>query len=495
MLIYAHKFATVKIALLLIGIFLQPGNANATIKKIVSPTTDRIALHQKETTKCGNKSRVFHKARVIDTTKLQTCYLVPASIPAWWHMGDTINFRFFDGNIPFNLVTLSGVVMDVSGRKVAQVKTGLAALKANGWSWKPSAPGYYEVKFSFFDQGGSEEVISRPVTVRTNQKDAPVFPREKQGFAVMPAAKPFKKMIGQFGFTYSNNPRELQLANLMGFDLVRLLCDWGADFTNLHGGIESTKGQYNWGIFDKKVDLFANAGFVLNAQFCYTPLWASPFPQKTAIKICVVEGTTYAPTDMSDFSRFVETAVGRYKDRIALWEIWNEPSIPGGSIFWADTPENFVKLLEAGYKAVKKVQPASQVYIGGLGPRAPYHVFYNKILQLGAGNYFDVLSLHGAWNTPAEKFLSIQEDNHVAPKPVVSGEWHALLQGNMQTEPILSEPVLSLKMMKDLLYQIKQGISRTMIFEMINLSEKETLPYAIQNKIFTHSSGLFRRSP
>jgi hypothetical protein len=50
-------------------------------------------------------------------------------------------------------------------------------------------------------------------------------------------------------------------------------------------------------------------------------------------------------------------------------------------------------------------------------------------------------------------------------------------------------------MMKDLLYQVKEGISRTLLFELTNLSEVEALPFDGQNKWFTHSSGLFRRSP
>jgi len=390
-------------------------------------------------------------------------YMEPILIPAWWHIGDTINFRWAGGNIPPEMVSLTGVVTDVSGNEVTRIQTNRAGLKSVRWLWKPTAPGFYEVKFSFVDMNGIEKVLSRPVTMRAKNNVSRIFTHDKQGFAVLPPSKPVEKVVGQFGFTYADNPAELQLAKLIGYDLVRLLCDWGASFTNLKGGIESTKGQYNWSIFDKKVDLFANAGFILNAQFNYTPLWASPYPEKTDIKICVVDGTTYAPKDMNDFSRFVEAAVERYKKHISLWEIWNEPSIPGGSIFWSDTPENFVKLLEAGYKAVKKVQPEGQVWLGGLGPRSPYHVFYDKILQLGAGNYFEMLSLHGAWNTPAEKFHGIEENNHIAAKPAVSGEWHAILQGNMQSEPILSEHALSFKMMKDLLYQLKQGISRTML--------------------------------
>ena len=489
---YLIYLGSIIISLFVFSIFLQFAGANTY-------TEYPAALINKDKTELSVRSidaeNVVRKSFIKDSANLPTYYMEPSIVPAWWHLEDTVNFRFVGESIPSEFLYISGRITDVSGNEIARVKRKIDELKLNGWSWKPTTPGYYQVTFSFVNKNGTEKVLNRPVTIRAKDRISHVFLREEQGFGVLPASKPFEKVIGQFGFTYSNNPVEADLAKLIGFDLVRLLCDWGASFTNLHKGIESVKGHYNWQIFDRKVDVFANSGFVLNTQFCYTPLWASPFPEKTNINICTVEGTTYAPKDMNDFSRFVEAAVARYKDRISLWEIWNEPSVPGGSVFWSDTPENFVRLLKAGYKAVKKVQPKSQVWLGGLGPRPPYHVFYNKILQLGAADYFDVLSLHGAWNTPAEKFNSIDDSNHIAHKPAVSGEWHAILQGNMQSEPILSEPALSFKMMKDLLYQIKQGISRTMLFEMINLSEKETLPFAIKNKIFTHSSGLFRKSP
>jgi hypothetical protein len=432
---------------------------------------------------------------VKDSDGLPIYYMEPGLVPAWWHIGDIVNFRFAHNDVPPGLVYLTAIITGVSGNEIAHIKTTRADLKSHGWIWKPTKPGYYEVKFSFVGQDGIEKALGRSYTMKARNGVSHIFTRYKQGFAVLPRASAVGKAVGQFGFTYSGNPLELKLAKLLGFSLVRLSCDWGAHFTNLKGGIESIKGQYNWKTFDKRVDLFSHAGFIISAQFCYTPLWASPYPKKTNVNICVVEGTAYAPKDMNDFSRFVEAVVSRYRDRIALWSIWNEPSVPGGSVFWSDTPENFVKLLKAGYEAVKKVQPNGQVWIGGLGPRAPYYAFYNKILQLGAARYFDVLSLHGAWNTPAEKFRCIAENNHIAPKPAVSGEWHAILQGNMQSEPILSERALSFKMMKDLFYQLKQGISRTMLFEMINLSEKETLPFAKRNKMFTHSSGLFRRRP
>jgi hypothetical protein len=424
-------------------------------------------------------------------------YLEPIKVPAWWKPGETIKYRPAGGMLPANLLSVEGIVTDSAGREVKRVTTEKGKLERTGWEWKPEYPGYYEVSFSYTDTEGKVLNIARPYIYKPPRTISRSFPRIKQGFAVVTDSLPPPSTIGQFGFsaTASGDPRELELAELIGFDLVRLLCGWGANMASLERGIESVRGAYNWKAFDEAVRMYGDAGFIMNAQICYTPLWASPHPEKTNVNICVVEGTTFAPTEMKDFSDFVETAVARYQDRIHLWELWNEPSVPGGSIFWSDTPENFVRLLETGYRAVKKIQPNAQVWIGGLGPRSPYHVFYNRVLQLGGGHYFDVLSLHGAWNTPAEKFREIDAVNNVPSKSAVSGEWHAILQGNMQTGPILSETELSFKMMKDLLYQLKEGVTRTIVFEMLNLTEIETLPFAIENKIFVHSSGLFRRRP
>lgn len=108
--------------------------------------------------------------------------------------------------------------------------------------------------------------------------------------------------------------------------------------------------------------------------------------------------------------------------------------------------------------------------------------------------YWDVLSLHGAWNSP-EDYRKIDARYNVASKPAMSTEWHAILQGSVRSDQILSETELSLKMMKDLLYQLKVGVTRILAFEMVNLTEKEALPYAAENRCVAHCSGLFRRLP
>lgn len=424
-----------------------------------------------------------------------TLGLEPAKFGAWWIKGEAVKYRISNRNVPNNLASVEGIVTDIDGRKIATVEVSARDLREKGWEWQPEKPGYYEVEFSYTL---AEETQKHPVSLSFQMKaqDGAVkdFVRTKQGFAVVPPQDVPENPVGQFGFTYSDS-NDVPLAKMIGLDLVRIHLWWGPVFGFKDTGIERIKGTYDWAEIDQSAELLRKNGFIINMQFLSTPLWASPHPEKTNPMICFIEGAAYAPKDMADFERFVEAAVTRYKDRVNLWEIWNEPSVPGGSVFWNDTPENYVRLLESGATTVKRLQPEAEIWIGGLGPRSPYHAFYMRILSLGADKFFDVLSLHGSWNTPAEKFRDIEKVRGVAPKPAVHGEWHAILQGNMQSEPILADRTLSYRMMRDLLYQLKQGVSRTMIFEMKNLTEKEALTFAKEHKMFTHSAGLFRRRP
>ncbi len=424
-------------------------------------------------------------------------YVEPAKTVGWWKVGDTVKFKLGGGKLPEGTTQVEGILTNVEGDEITRVKSAREEFENNGWQWKPTTPGYYEVEFAALaGEKGGKTTLVHPYNVRRRDSAGNVvtktFTRERQGFVVMPTPLEAKPPTGQYGFDYENNPEAVLLSKLMGFDFARVLVNWGD--ADPKRALEPAKGQYNWDRLDPHVDLLSKAGLQIMGQISFTPIWASPFPEKRNVNICVVEATAYAPVNIDDYAQFAEVVVNRYKDRISHWEIWNEPSIPGGSCYWSDTTENYAKILEAGYKAIKRAQPDAVVSLGGLGPRKPYHSFYNRLLKMGMDKYWDVLSLHGAWNSP-EDYREIDARYKLAPKPAMSTEWHAILQGNMQSDPILAETALSFKMMKDLFYQHKVGVTRVLAFEMINLTEKEALPYAIENKWFTHASGFFRHHP
>lgn len=415
---------------------------------------------------------------------------------SWWNFGELVVFKPGGAGIPADLKTLEGRIFDVSDNLLETVSVDRDKLKTTGWSWKPKATGFYDIEFSWNDGEGKRNEVSAAFWKTAPNGVKGKFDRRKFSVAVTKRPEPDAKHVGQFGFHYHLETREIPLAQLVGYDFAFIhSIPWGNYYLFKDRAIEPERGVYHWDAFDTSVKALTDAGFEIAAQFLYTPVWASPHPEKASeIAICLPVSSAFAPKDMSDFTTFVEKTVGRYKDQIKIWEIWNEPNMPNGSCYWFDTPENYARLLKAGYEAVKKVQPEAEVWNGGIGMRLSYHAFYDRILQAGAAPYYDKLSLHGV-STDVEDFRRIESANNAPHKEAVMSEWHAILVGNMSNKLMDSEAGLSMRMMRDQLGQIKQGVAKTVIFEMTNQNEKETINFAIANNWFTHSSGLFRNTP
>jgi hypothetical protein len=138
------------------------------------------------------------------------------------------------------------------------------------------------------------------------------------------------------------------------------------------GGLEPEKGNWNWERFDHSVDTATRHGISIFGLLCYWAPWAKPHTQ---------EG-------IGDYCNYVRTVVGRYKDRIKYWEIWNEPNIG----FWTGTTEQYAALLSAAYDAVKQADPDAKVI--GCCTAGTDLRFIEKVLQCGDYDKFDILSIH-----------------------------------------------------------------------------------------------------
>ncbi len=83
-----------------------------------------------------------------------------------------------------------------------------------------------------------------------------------------------------------------------------------------------------------------------------------------------------------------------YGDRVLAWEVWNEPNLAAftGVDSPADRPLRYVPLLRAFSEAVKKGRRDSVVVFGG--PSKNDDKFVKACYEVGAKNYFDVMSVH-----------------------------------------------------------------------------------------------------
>ncbi len=446
--------------------------------------------------------RIETVSREISNLKLQSD--APFSC---WTIGEMVTFRLAEGTLPAEAKSIIGRVRDFSGGQIAEQSVTREEFLSHGWQWKPEAPGYFEVEFAIGNADKEESPLVRSYSRgwRTDPKGPLLMaPFQRAQFNVAVTARPVRtreERLSQFGFVALVNGSsriedDAPLADWMGMGFARIHgIFWGGHWTPETSALEPERGVFKWERLDNDLAPLRKFGFELVGNIYGTPQWASPHPEDTKLNICVRGFEAYAPVDMEDWRNFLRKLVERYGREIKTWEIWNEPHLPGGSVFWNDTPENYVALLKAAYQTIKEAQPDSEIWIGGMAHR--YLPFYKAILALGAAPYFDRLAIHGAMQGP-EGFQKLDEKAGVKPKPWVDSEWHAILVGTSeiaQTGKVPSELELSRRMMLDLLYQLKYGVERTAIFQFTNKWEVEMLADAKQRRWYGVSAGLFRKTP
>ncbi len=154
-------------------------------------------------------------------------------------------------------------------------------------------------------------------------------------------------------------------AKSIGFNVHQSL-DTGVPVTPVCGGTivridfnwfqaEPKQGTYDWALFDGLINGARAKGLTVLATIGYTPAWASR---------ANVDGkdTLNDVPKAGHYEAFVKAAVGRYKDRVQHWELWNEPNL---GEFFEGTAQEYVDLvLKPGAKAVHAVCPACKT----LGP-------------------------------------------------------------------------------------------------------------------------------
>lgn len=150
--------------------------------------------------------------------------------------------------------------------------------------------------------------------------------------------------------------------------------------------VEPRKGFYDWAKFDQAVAISQARNVDMIGKLVYSAPWASSAPAGTSDQ----DAQYYPPKDTADFSSYAAATVARYKDRVHVWEVWNEPNT---AYYWrAGTAEQYGALLKATYTAIKAVDPTATVLVGGLDQFSD--PFMQGVLSAGAGNSFDGLAVH-----------------------------------------------------------------------------------------------------
>ena len=233
--------------------------------------------------------------------------------------------------------------------------------------------------------------------------------------------------------------------------------------------IESEPGQFDFAPHEQLVDRDLDYGLQIVAILGSTAQWAAtdcastaqvsqpdplplghpPLPQSTDDSLwwraCPPKNLDRPWNDPTNYwGRYVYETAHHFRDKIDVWEIWNEPDLLS---FWTGSPAEYARLLQVGYRAVKAADPEATVLFGGLAywtdPSFYKQVLHELQMMDGASEhngYFDALSLHLYSNVyniaPVASQIQADMLATVGPHPIWLTETGVPIWGeNQQPDP------------------------------------------------------------
>ncbi|MDP3970165.1 MAG: hypothetical protein Q8P90_00525 [bacterium] len=103
----------------------------------------------------------------------------------------------------------------------------------------------------------------------------------------------------------------------------------------------------------------------------------------------------YSPCDEGLYKNFLHELVERYTDDIHYWEITDSPSLQQPPLArFIGTPEEYTKLLEVSYQAIKEANADAYVLNGGIaGLTSESIAFWGPQFETGIADYIDILNI------------------------------------------------------------------------------------------------------
>jgi hypothetical protein len=141
--------------------------------------------------------------------------------------------------------------------------------------------------------------------------------------------------------------QQLSMVQAVGAKIVRIDVPW-AD-------VEQKAGKFTWGSYLSRVNACKAAGIQVvvilgQGNPLYTPAWNMPPTTADAV---------------AAFARYAVAAVGVFGANYVVYEVYNEPNLPGN---WGGTanPTQYGALLSATSVALRAARPDARVVSGGL---------------------------------------------------------------------------------------------------------------------------------
>ena len=152
--------------------------------------------------------------------------------------------------------------------------------------------------------------------------------------------------------------------------------------------IEQTKGVYDW----TKLDAYVNNAQSHGQSFYYTSLYVPPWAAKDPATCStpandVVPRCTSSVTNIQDWDNFLTALINRYKGRITMYELWNEPDVAT----FTGTVAEMQTLTQHFHDKVRLLDPKALI----ASPSAIGSSYMDTYWSTGGVKDVDVIAIHG----------------------------------------------------------------------------------------------------
>ena len=173
----------------------------------------------------------------------------------------------------------------------------------------------------------------------------------------------------------------------------------GVGYARLQSGWEKTekvKGQYDFGWFDAHVDGLIAEGIHPWVCLCYSNTLYSEYGRRNLFP----DGPV-----MDAWLDYVRACVTRYKGKVTMWEIWNEPDLNKGPY------DQYANLFVRTAKVIREADPEAK--IAAFGACLPDKPYVRQALELidkaGGMKYMDYVTYHAYKEIPESIIPGIEE--------------------------------------------------------------------------------------
>jgi len=185
--------------------------------------------------------------------------------------------------------------------------------------------------------------------------------------------------------------RQMKQAADAGATVVRLDLGW----SSLQSEGKGRWNQWHLDRLDDAVDAAQELGIRPLMLFSESPCWASSAPASAKAgcdgKWWDRGVQQYLPEDPEEYGAALAFLVKRYGERVAGWEMWNEPNLDH-FLRGAEKAKRYTALVKAAYRAAKPYAPNVPLIAGALSETDV--AFAEELYDAGIKGSFDAFSVH-----------------------------------------------------------------------------------------------------